>query len=437
MAGAGVIAVTNEAGTTLAPGSAGYDAYLAALTASHRIRVTVTIRDRNEQPAKTIELPQMLTGAVQVDASQAVTRSLAMTYLDPANKLTFDSANPAAGATYADNFISVVYSVETELGWVDVPVFWGPVTGYSRAGAEVTVEAQGKESLALDPYLVVNGYNLHRNMLVGDAVAAVMGKIGEQRVKLGMVTGRLHNHRAVIRGHQPWQVCVGGDSDANGKPLPGLMSKAGGHPLLYYDGTGTLRAKRRGGSPVYTFDETSLLTRPGYTYDVLAARNRVYVEGGTPKGKPKKHYTGTAVLASGHPLSPKSLARNGHWRYLTTMAQNGSLTSDAACRAAAKIMLGQLSGQGIEASFDALPAPHLEEYDAVQMQTEGYEFAFPLRAFAIPLTTDQPMTVGAGIPTMVKRKSSTAHHGGHHHAPALAAHSARVKHKAAAHRAAH
>ena len=106
------------------------DAYRAALVTSHRIRTKVLVLDANEAPVKGL-VPQVLSGAVTVEASAAVSRSLSMTLLDPNHKLTFDSASPADGALYADNFVQVTYGVETSLGWVDVPVFTGPVTGYS------------------------------------------------------------------------------------------------------------------------------------------------------------------------------------------------------------------------------------------------------------------------------------------------------------------
>jgi len=378
-------------------------AYKAALVTSHAIRIIVTVRDRNEQPVSSLQLPKVLTGAIQVDSGAAVTRSLSMTCLDPNHKLTFDTANPADGALYADNFISVTYGVETSLGWVDVPVFWGPVTAYSRQGPEVTIEAQGKESLALDPFLITAGYNLPRSQQISASVTKVMSNLGEQRISLGMVTGRLVKRRTVIRGESAWMVCVGGGTDANGNPKPGLMSKAVGHPFLYYDGNGTLTAKTRGGPAVHTFDGDWLLSRPGFAYDVLQARNQVYVEGATPK-KSKRHYAGVARLPATHPLSGQSLARNGKPRYLTEMAQSDTLKSDAACRRDAKTRLAQLANQGLEATFDCLPAPHLEENDTVQLAGVGYAFTFPLRTFAIPLTHDTPMSVGGGIQPRLVRK---------------------------------
>ena len=289
------------------------DAYRAALVTSHRIRTKVLVLDANEAPVKGL-VPQVLSGAVTVEASAAVSRSLSMTLLDPNHKLTFDSASPADGALYADNFVQVTYGVETSLGWVDVPVFTGPVTGYSRSGHEVSVEAQGKESLAMDPQLVVSTINVHRNTLISDAISAVMGKAGEstKHVSLGMVKGRVVHARAIHRGESPWAVCTGGGSDSSGNPKPGLIAKATGRPFLYYDGRGTLTAKNRGGPPKFTFTERHVTSEPGYTYDVLAARNYVYVTG----GKPAKAKQPSAVTSEPGPQRPAALpGRDGHGRH--------------------------------------------------------------------------------------------------------------------------
>ena len=407
-----MIALTNEAGQPLTPDQV--TAYQDALVTSHRIRTLITLLDHNEAPVKGL-IPQVLTGAVQVDATQAVTRSLSMTYLDPNHKLTFDSSSPSAGAFYADNFIQVSYGVETALGWVDVPVFTGPVTAFSRTGPEVTVEAQGKESLALDPHLVTQGYVIGKNSQVRDGILAVVGRLGEKNTSLGMVAGRMTRHRTVGRGEEPWLVLVGGSQDANGKPLPGLTSKAKDHPFLFYDGRGTLTAKGRGGPAKWDFTEQQITSQPGYTYDVLDARNRVYVEGGTPKAHPKKHWTATAVLPASHPLSAQSLARNGRPRYLTTMAQSDSLKGDHACQLYANRMLSQLAHEGLTATFDTLPVPHLEELDPVRLVTQGYVFSFPLSSFSIPLTHDQVMTVGAAGQATISSSSPAAHHTRHHH----------------------
>lgn len=371
------------------------DAYEAALLESHRIRITVTIRDRNERRVANLQAPKVLTGAVHVDTDADVSRSLSLSLLDPQHKLQFDGDNPANGAVYADNFVSIEYGVWVSdiSRWVDVPVFFGPLTAFSRTGPEVTLEAQGKETLGLDPHLAVNGYTIPKGTTVAKAIRGVMGRLGEQSFALGMISGRLHKHRTVTRGESPWMVCVGGSQDANGHPKPSLMSKAGGHFLLFYDGRGKLTAKRRSASSKWTFNGRQLTSRPSFSYDIMEVRNHVVVTGGTPEHS-KRHYRGSATLPAAHPLSATSLARRGKKRYLVTFFTSDSLKSDAACRAKAQEILSAHTHQGVEASFECLPIPHLEELDSVTLKIDGYSVTFPVRSFSIPLTSDSAMTVG-------------------------------------------
>ena len=53
-----------------------------------------------------------------------------------------------------------------------------------------------------------------------------------------------------------------------------------------------------------------------------------------------------------------------------------------------------MANEGLEASFESLPVPDLEENDPVSLEVSGYVFAFPLHSFTIPLTHDSTMSVG-------------------------------------------
>lgn len=371
--------------------------YEAALKVSGPRRITITIRDHDEKKILDLTPPAVLDGAVQVDATASVTRSLSLTCLDPNHKLQFDSNSPATGAVYADNFVSVDYGVYISAtdSWVDVPVFWGPLTDFQRQGAEVTLEAQGKESLGLDPHLVRNGYTLHRGMTIDKAVRNVMDRLGEQRYNLETMGGRLHNNRAVIPGEAPWGVVAAGGTDSAGNSKPPLVSKANGHAMLYYNGIGRLTHRKRTTNISWLFTTDQLVSEPGFHFDILNVRNHVQVKGGTPK-KSKKHFRGHATLPDIHPLSPYALRRNGAPRYMVEFFESNSLKSDAACRAQAELILANHSQEGVEASFDCLPVPHLEEWDRVTLNGPGgYSMTFPVSTFTIPLTTDAPMTIGA------------------------------------------
>lgn len=379
--------------------------YETALKSSGSRRVTITIRDHDEKKLADLTAPAVLEGAVQVDATASVTRSLSLTCLDPNHKLQFDYASPASGALYADNFVSVDYGVyiSSTDSWIDVPVFWGPLTDFQRQGAEVTIEAQGKETLGLDPHLVRNGYTIHRGVTVANAIRNVMDRTGETRYNLETMSGRLHKHRAVIPGEAPWTVIAGGGLDSGGNNKPPLVSKVNGHAMLFYNGVGRLTHRTHNANTAWAFSTDQLISQPGFHFDILGVRNHVEVKGGTPK-KSKKHFRGHATLPDIHPLSPYSLRRNGQRRYMVQFFESDSLKSDADCRTQAQSILSAHSNEGVDASFDCLPVPHLEEWDHVVLNGPGYSVSFPLSTFTIPLTTDSPMSVGVSKSVKPRRR---------------------------------
>ena len=163
-------------------------AFMRTLRSSHRMRVTVTVLDRNEKPLRQLDVPasQIIDGTVEVDALADITRSLRLEFLDEKRALTFDAASPSRAGLFADNLLAVSYGVLVpELArFVDVPVFWGPITDFERARGVVRVEAQGKEALALDPHFVTQGYTLRKGRRVDDAIRDVMDRCGESRYNL-------------------------------------------------------------------------------------------------------------------------------------------------------------------------------------------------------------------------------------------------------------
>lgn len=376
-----------------------------ALADSCRVLFNVAIHDRNEDLITSID-PQMIEGSVDVDATRDVTRSLTVSLSDPNHKLAFDARNPAEGALFADNFISVEYGffVEALNRWVDVPIFFGVLTKFHRDGSVVSVEAQGKEALALDPHFVIRHFNCAKGMTVANAIRRVMDQIGERRYALGMVKGRLHHARGVMPGEQPWRVVVGGDTDGSGENKPSLMAKANGHMYLFYNGRGTLTAKNRNAKPVWSFEnDKHVVSDPGYEFDALSFRNHAEVRGG--KGKhATRHAHGEFTLAAAHPLSPFSLARNGEGRFLSVFLEADNLKTDAACRAKARKIVEARAFQGVSATFESLPIPMLEEGDVVSLNMGTFALDFKLNQFSIPLTVDGTMSVGFNKRAKLRRR---------------------------------
>lgn len=381
------------------------------LVTHHTIRVQLSVLDQNEKVIGRLADAPIISGSVDMDATQDITRTCNIVMLDPNHKLHFDGGNPAEGALFADNFLQVEYGVYVDAldDWVDVPVFWGPVNNFERIGNEVTIGAVGKESLGLDPHLVVAQYTIPRGTHVDKAIKNVMNRLGERRYALTMLNGRLHKHRSVHTGLAPWAVIIGGGVDQNGNPIPGIVSKAAHNFRIFYDGRGKLTAKRKGGNIQWVFNGDNMLSEPDYTYDVDTFRNHVMVTGGKPKNS-KKHYHGEAALANAHPLSPQSLSRHGANRQLVTLFESDSLKSDTQCRQKAHEILDAAAESGVAASFECLPVPHLEEGDKVRIDWENYQITFIVNSFSLPLTSDQPMTIGAHQRLKFHHRTHKTHH---------------------------
>lgn len=374
------------------------------LIQSHRIRVRALILDRNEKA--TDKLTGLLSGAVQIDAKADVTRSLTLSLAEPRRILRFEPNSPSSGALYADNSIAVSYGVWVSAlaQWVDVPVFWGPLTMLERAGGEVRIEAQGKERLMLAPHYAGRGYTVPGKTRIDDAVTRVARESGEARISLPDLPLRLPRPRVVGPESEPWKVIKGGESNSKGDPIPGLLDRGARNLVPFYDGAGYLTTYDRLSSSIFTFREGDeqterrghLLDEPTIRYDTGEFRNTVIVRGGKRKKKPRAE--GRASLPGAHPLSPAALARNGSPRYLIEFVDADGLKTDALCTARARELLDVLSREGVSAAFNSLPVPHLEEGDTVTVRTDAYSIDFPLSEATIPLTPTDSMAVGGTKP---------------------------------------
>ena len=94
---------------------------------------------------------RLMDGQVTYDANAEITtRSLTMVLMDPNASLGFDTGNPTGGILFADRMVQVHYEVFSRglWRWVSVPIFTGPVSKMTRNGSTISVEAQGKETLA-------------------------------------------------------------------------------------------------------------------------------------------------------------------------------------------------------------------------------------------------------------------------------------------------
>lgn len=408
-------------------------AYMAALVHDHRRRCVVRIHDHDEKVINTIHRSRIVGGSVQVDMSQAPHRTLELVILEPRRAPAWLPEGPGEAAVFADNFVSVQYGLwvddlEDGPGWVDVPVFWGPMTGVSQDGDQVTIQAHGKELLGLEPHYLMRTMNIPKGQRRTLAIRRVMMAQGERRFDLPELAAKVNKKLSLNRHAQPFRVvkAVGAGEDWQ----------------VFFDGRGRLRARRWPQNRLYTFKggpDGGMISKPSIAYDVTAARNTVEVMGPEPKGPPKRIHV-IRRLKPKHPLSAYRLRRNGeprhmvhvvdsdlaapdrewhprqsikrgdnvsvvkgHWgapsgvknpRRWTEWAQSAFANRRSKARRIADRQLEQRSKATIDVTFDHLPVPHLEEGDKCVALVNGKHIEFVLKAFTIPLVSETSMSIG-------------------------------------------
>lgn len=410
------------------------EAYWATLTASHRMKVIVHTLDEDETPTNDFDFKfgttHLLEGSVQVDDTQDVSRSLSVTFVDPYRRFRWTPDHTHPGSLYTGDFIAVKLAILVRddnrylgLGdfaklhpkyhkvgvkalpdydknyWVEVPVFHGPLTAYEAVGPEITIEAQGKESLLMAPLTANEGYTLGKHMHVDDAIEEVLHRVGEHKIKIPHLPFRLGSEVVVHPKDEPWKIINGGGQDSKGKNVSGLIHKTGKHPHhCYYDAAGFFRVKRLNKEIVYRFYENSIVTNPDVTYDPSSFINHVICHGAKPQGKSKKAVKAEVSLPRHNRLSPWRLARNGKPRYLTLEVTVDNLKTEKECKNRAMHLLNHHSMIGIDVALDALPIPTLEPGDNVRVKTEsggaGFEIHSTLKQFTIPLVSSETMSIG-------------------------------------------
>jgi hypothetical protein len=422
------------------------EAFWATLKTSHRIKTKIHILDEDEEPTNDFNMKfgttHLIDGAIQVDNTQDISRSLTCTFLDPYRRFKWTPDHSSPGSLFTGDFLHVEYMVlvrdenralgvyDTKLHpkyhkvgakapidyyqqyWVGVPVFHGPLTTYEASGPEITIEAQSKEALLQAPYAIPEGYTLGKHQHVDDAIQEVLRRQGERKFRIPHLPFRLGEEVAVHPQDFPWDIINGGKQDSKGKHVAGLVHRTGKHPHhCYYDAAGRFVVKRLNKDTVFRFYKDTVLTLPDVTYDPTKFINTVIVNGGSGKGKGKKPVQAKVSLPRHHRLSPWSLARNGKPRELTMEVTVENLKTERDCAQRAHHLLEHHSQVGVDVAFDCLPIPTLEPGDVVRVKVEaGFELHAPVKQFTLPLTSSDSMSIGYN--KQLKAKGKGHKHGG-------------------------
>lgn len=370
--------------------------YERGLAESHDVRVEITIRDRSERPLSTLIVPNspdLVSGQVVIDGTdpaETPSRQLQCVVLDPDRRLVLDPDSPADSALWISHFVEVVRLDHiVELGtWVGCPVFWGPLTRFDRQGrAEVHLEAQGKEALGIDPFLLRKTLKRRKGTRVTGFIQALMERQGETRFDIPTLGKRLPKTASQPRGTAPWERAH-------------RLAERHFNQQLFYDARGRLRMRPEPEGAVYDFQEGDTDTAPGTILEVrrdawgwAETRNALLVTGKPPKGK-KKAPTVWVEAPADHPLSAQKNARGTRPRYMV-----GELSLDfsskAKLRREGRRKLGRILRVAHEVEMAAMVVPHIELEDPAGLRrSDGTYSEFPFRSGVVPLD-DAPMQVGS------------------------------------------
>lgn len=359
------------------------------LATGYEQRTTVTILTNEDVPVSTVSA-WVLDGQVDVRVPEfdresekiEVSRNASLTLLDPAAELGFDSGSPTGGAMYLDRMIGLAYGVRCSFGWVDCPVFVGPLTDVERDGEFVSIEAQSKELFGLSEANTTATYKEGRT--VTDVFSSLMARSGEDPALVDALPDgpKLQKTFSITPESHYWFHAYRVAASVDRAP--------------FYDGSGRCRTPLRPVLPSWLFaygDGGMLRSLPKVGYSIDGLKNAARVSGGTPNGS-KKKATGYAEAPPTHPLAAEKLGRRGTKRYMLTTEDDSALTNNTKANARARENLTDGLAQQVASSFTALPVPHLEPWDVVVVNAPHFAGEMRVNQFSLPLTADGVMTVG-------------------------------------------
>lgn len=368
-------------------------AYRDTIRGVHERRIRAALLDRAGNTVA--NLTQVIDGQVIVDANQDVTRQTTLQILDINRALGFDADTYQGQELQLSRMLRVFWVVNGPLlsRPISVPVHTGPLLRLRRDGPTVTIEAQGKEAYGLTQSRKT--LTIKKGARRTDAIKTILReRMGETRLgAIPDLPAKLADDFTVSPKHQPWKRAL---------KLAASLDRQ-----LFYgaDGVPYLRKPVERVTWQFKADDPygGDITAPvSVTADLQAVKNHIIVTGATPKGK-KKPVTAEATADRLHPLSPWVLGAGDAPLWLVEEINNPDLRTAAECQAVAKKRLARGLRLVHEASFNAVPVPHLEPLDLIQAVTAYETSTTQLETFTLPIGISGDMTVGYVDPYRLKK----------------------------------
>lgn len=365
-------------------------AFHRALQTHHWVMDTVQVMSLKRKRLRDVSL-RLIEGEVSVAQEQGTSRVCSLSLFDPSGHLSLASTDPADGAIFPNNAVRVIKSYWSPdfppgLGWVDVPVFDGPVQACPRDGNTIAVSAVGWESYGRTGTGEVKTF--YAGTYVVDVIRQLLRLAGETRFDIPEprdVPRIITESISLTRMTHPMKHAM-------------LLAESIDRQL-FYDGRGVPRLRRVPKKPVWTFrdgDNGNMVSPLQIEPDLEGFKNAIIVEGHKPKGGDRvTSGPNPVMLPPANPLSPRALARVEDGRHmLLDLKRNEHLKTQVECYNFGVEKLNRYAEQALGLNFDALTVPHLEPMDMVAADTVNMQDQFPLRRFTIPLGRGGSMPVG-------------------------------------------
>lgn len=339
-------------------------------------RGRLAVMDKYHRPLTHLD-DWLLDGQVEWNSSADVSRTATATVLDPDGRAGLDAASPTGSSARLDRFVQMHRDVwlPSAHQWVSIPLFTGPVSGVQRDGNTITIAAQGKESLALQPFWSPKSWprSTPRVRIIREMMR---DGTGEGEFALPWWRTPAGRETSVVVFSEDDESTVWAQAQAQAKTM-------GAH--LYYDALGVLRLRLRPVIPVWRFTEAEMVGRPTVSEDTSRVINTVIVDGGTPKAG-QRLVTAKESLPASHPWSWWNLGRNGVPRRIVETISDTSIVTYSEARRVAKRRIREHSAAAWEISCDVLPVPMLEPGDLVRVDAHDVAQSAGLFRATIPLT---------------------------------------------------
>lgn len=359
---------------TLAP--ADLARYEATLSRSHERRVTLELLTLGSASAGMLDVA-VVGGSVAVTmgSETEVSRVLTVQAADPRRQLDFAPESPGAGVYFTRQLRVYDERYVPGLGWCRAVPFTGPVWSYRRTGPDVEIVAHSVDRLAMGAIWssLEPPKGRRKTSVIRDDLLIGAAGFSAAEVSIPDLPSTLPNRNPVDRFESPWAVAWRLAGSLNRQLMP-----TGGGRVVLREPPSTLAYTWRGG------DGGSVLSDPAVERALEGWRTDVVVLGKRPRGN-RARPSATASVAADHPLSAKSLGRNGRPRHLAEVVEDDAQTTTADCQRAADRALAERIRTLVLATFDSAPVPHLSPGDLCALELPEGAVQFRLREFTIPL----------------------------------------------------